>query len=877
MLHRVRGWLRALLWRDVVEHEMGDEMRLHLERTTERLMARGMPPTAAAAAARREFGNIGVIQEDARDARGTRVVEEWWKDICYATRALARAPIFTISATLVLALGIGASTAIFSAVDAVLLARLPYTHDEQLVRVFEQNSPTNRWGLSVVDAQAIAQFGHAFSGVGTLRSRDVSVAAGHDAERLAAGFIDAGFLETLGVDVVAGRRLSRDDERPEAPAVAVIGNQYAVRSFGSAAAAIDQVVTIDGIAHRVVGVLGSSDGRLVNRSADVWPILRQPTPTRRGPFGLLVVARLRPGVTIEAARHELADISIRIFPDWQAGFQDRVARLTPYSLRETIIGDSTRPLTLFVAAVALVLLIAVSNVASLSVVRSMRRRREIAVRAVLGASRGRLVRLMMAESVILSVVGGGLGVMAGRVGLTLLQRFAVGMPRLDAAHIGGRAMAVAMTVAVIAGSTIGLVLATRLLAVDAGGGALRDGTRAIGDGKRSDRARAAFVTIEFALALPVLATGALLLNSVMRLERADTGFDPASVYTTRIALPSAGYRDNASIAAFWTRVARDLDQLPGLTLASFATTVPPDDQGNSNNNFDLVDAPVPAGGAQPTVTWPGVTADFFATFGVPLREGRLFTNADTVGSRPVIVVTESWARRYFPGKSPVGRELISGGCTACPHTVVIGVVGNVTLDGLGAIGEAVFSPLTQGWSTQLNLFLKTKASEATIARHIRDVVRSSDPGAATGPVTAMEDRVYESVAQPRHWATILLAFAAAALLMAAIGIFGLLSYAVTLRRREIGVRMALGAPSGVVVGSIIVGGMRQALIGALIGLGLTVGASRWLGGALYGVSALDPPTLLAVTGGLLAVGLLASWLPARRAATIAPVEAMRPE
>jgi putative ABC transport system permease protein len=363
---------------------------------------------------------------------------------------------------------------------------------------------------------------------------------------------------------------------------------------------------------------------------------------------------------------------------------------------------------------------------------------------------------------------------------------------------------------------------------------------------------------------------------VMRLQRVDPGFDPSGVYTMRVDLPSSAARDNAAVAAFWTRVGADLGQMSGVTSAGFGTALPPDDQGRNNNNFDLVDSPVPPGGAQPTVTWPSVSDNFFSAFGVPLLEGRLFTASDT-GGVPVVVVTKSWAKHYYPGRTVIGRELISGGCTTCPHTVVVGVVADVSFDGLGATGEAVFSPLTEGWGSVLNLFVRSSAPQSAMVQRVRDVIRSASPAAAVGPMTAMDDLIYNSVAQPRHWATILVTFAAAALVMAAVGIFGLLSYAVALRRREIGVRMALGAPSGRVVASMVVGGMRYALGGALVGLALTVMASRWLRGSLYGVSAVDPPTLLAVTGALLVVGLLASWLPARRAAAIDPVEAMRPE
>jgi putative ABC transport system permease protein len=873
---RLARRFRALVRREDVDREMDAEMRAHLEMEAEELArTRGLRPDEARRQAAIAFGGADRWAEAHRDARAVRWMIELGEDLRYSARALAHAPAFTLSAALVLALGIGASTAVFSAVDAVLLQRLPYPRDEELVRVYEQNSATNRWTLSAVDVQAIERYGRGFSAVGALRSSQVGVSAGGAAERLNAGYATAGFMAALGVRPAAGRLLARGDEDPASPAVAVTGYEYAVQRFGSPAAAVGRTVTIDGVAHRVVGVLGAGDARLAGRPADVWPVMRRETPARRGPFGLFAIARLRPGVTVDAARRELDGISVRIFPEWQSGFQDRTARLTPYGLRREIVGDAARPLSLFVAAVALVLLIAVANVASLSLVRSMRRWREISLRSVLGASRGRLVRLLVTESLALALAGAALGIGVGWAGLRLLKRFASGIPRLYAAHLDARAVAVALAIALAAGVVIGLVPALRLLTGDAGDG-LRGGTRAIGDGRITSRVRAAFVAAEFALALPVLAAGALLLNSVMRLQSVDPGFDPRGVMTMAVGLPSAAYDDDpAAAASFWTRVASGVEQLPGVAGAGYATSTPPNDGGNSNNNFDLVDRPVPPGEAQPTVSWPGVSPGFFTALRLPLLDGRLFTAADTMNGTPVVVVTRSWATRYYPGRSAVGRELVSGGCTECPHTVVVGVVGDLTIDGLGTPREAVFSPLSQGWPTQLNLFVRASGGHAALVQQVRGVVQSADPGAAMGPMTAMEDQVYDSVAQPRHWALILAAFAAAALAMAAVGIFGLLSFAVALRRGEIGVLMALGAPSPRVVRSIVADGMRYAVGGTLVGLVLAVAASRWLRGSLYEVSAFDPPTLLAVTGGLLAVALVAAWLPARRAARISPVEAMR--
>jgi predicted permease len=875
LLARARAWLRAAFARTTVEKEMQQEMAQHLERTVERLVARGLTPDAARAQARREFGHVAVIQEDARDARGTRWLVELIEDMRYSARALAHAPTFTIFAVLILALGIGTSTAVFSAVDAVLLAPLPYPHDDQLLRIYEQNSPTNRWGLSVADIQGIEQYAHTFSAFGAAGSNEAVVSAGGNSERVPTGFLTAGFVDALGVTVPVGRRLTNDDERPGAPGVALVSERFATQKFGSAANALDRVVNVDGQPQRIVGVLPAGVARLGGVTAEVWPALRRSTPTRRGPFGADVIVRMRPGVTLDAARRDLAAVSARLFDTWRASFQDSTARLTPYPLRETIVGRATGPLTLFSAAVALVLLIAVANVASLSIVRGMRRWRELSMRAVLGASRERLLRLVVTESVVLALLGAILGLVVAWLGLALLQHVASDMPRLGEARIDARAMLLALGVALISGLAIGIVPAARLLTGDRHH-EFRDGVRAIGDTKRGDGIRAFFVAAEFALALPIIAAGALLLTSFMRLSRVDPGFDAQGVLVAKVSVPSFAYKADTTRARFWSLVNENVRQIAATEAVAFSTALPPNDDGNNDDNFDLVDSPVPPGGAQPNLTWPGVSRDFFAALGLHLVEGRFFMPNDT-GAPPVVVVTRSWAKRFYPGRSAIGREMIRGGCTSCPHTVVVGVVSDAAFDGLGMSREVVFSPFSEGSPTDAYMFVRTRSAAATMRRGLRDAVRAADPSAALGSVTLLDDQIYESIAQPRHWAIILIAFAGSALLLAAVGIFGLLSYTVALRRREIGVRMALGAPAASVIGWLVAGGLRFAFVGSVVGLCLTVVASRWLRASLYGVSALDPATLLAASAGLLLVGALASWLPARQAAHIDPVEAMRPD
>ncbi|HEX6965726.1 MAG TPA: FtsX-like permease family protein, partial [Gemmatimonadaceae bacterium] len=478
------------------------------------------------------------------------------------------------------------------------------------------------------------------------------------------------------------------------------------------------------------------------------------------------------------------------------------------------------------------------------------------------------------ESIVLAVVGAIAGIVVGVLGLEVLKAIGPGVPRLDGAQLDARAVVFAAGAAVLAGIIVGAYPVALLLGRDPAP-ALREGDRTTGATRRTHAIRGAFVVTEFALALPVLAGAALLLNSFMRLQQVDPGFDPTRLVAVHVALPSGRYAADTAIAAYWAHALPLVRDVPGVADAGLGEALPPSDWWNTNN-FDLIDRPVPPGGAQPVSPWMMVGREYFATLGVPLLEGRLFTPADT-GAQPVVVVSRAWAEHYYPDGSAIGRRLISGGCTTCVPTTIVGVVGDVKYEGLGGTGDAVYEPLTQGWARNLNLFVRTEGPPMQVVDRVRGVLRSVDPGIPLRDVVTMGDHVYASTAQPRHLTTLLGGFAIAAVALAAVGIFGMLSYTVSARRREIGVRMALGAPHATVIGMIVRRGMRHAIAGAVLGLAAALVGTRWLAGALYGVGATDPVTLLAVTLLLLGVAFVACWLPARRAARIDPTEAIRAE
>ncbi len=877
-MQRVARRIRALLHGGDIDGDLDAEMRVHLAMEAEDLIR---TERLSAEEARRRalisFGGVERYKEAHRDARGVRWLEELAQDLRYALRGLRHAPVFSLSATLVLALGIGASTAVFSAVDGVLLSRLPYPHDEQLVRIYNQSGPTNRWTLSTVDLRALEELSRTLSAVGALRGRRVAVSYGREPERLPAGFVTSGFLDALGVRPARGRLIEARDDAVGVPPVAVVGHRFAIDALGGDASAVGRTVDIDGVAHVVVGVLPAGVDDLAGVHAQIWASLQLEPPTRRGPFGLYVIGRLSDGATLDAARRDLLEVSKRVFPRWSAGFQDSTSHLTPVSLRADILGDAGHTLWLLAAAVALVLLIGVANVAGLMLVRATGRSRELVLRTVLGATRGRLVRLLVTESVLLALVGAVAGIALGAAALESLKAIGTDLPRLDGARLDLRSVGFAAGAALFVAVSIGAYPVALLLKRDTAS-ALRDGDRAAGAGRRSHVVRGAFVVAEFALALPILATAALLLESFVRLQRVDPGFDAERLVAVRVALPSGRYSGDsggASVREYWARALPLVRAVPGVASTGLGAALPPYDWWNSNN-FDLVDRPVPPNTSQPVSPWSWAGEDYFAALGVPLLQGRFFTPADT-GVAPVVIVSRSWAEHYYPDGSALGREMISGGCTACPRTTIVGIVGDVKYEGLSGTGDAVYSPVTEDWPLDLNIFVRTSIPPAQVVGPLRSALKSVDPGIPLNEVVAMDERVYESIAQPRHIAALLAGFAVAAVALAAVGIFGLLSYTVSARRREIGVRMALGATQRTVVGMIVRRGMLHAVAGALVGVAAALAGTRWLGSALFDVEATDPLTLASVTLLLLVVALGACWLPARGAAGIDPAEAMRTE
>ena len=871
---RLRRRLRALTRRPALEREMDDEMRFHVEMEAAELIRAGIPAAEAWRRARVAFGGVERFKEEARDARLGRAMEELIADVRYALRGLRRSPGFALTAILTLALGIGATSAVFSAISAVLLAPLPYPTPERLVRIYEQNSPTNRWTISNADWQAIKEQQRSFESVALLEPGGAALSTGEQSEWVSVGRVTADFFRTLGVELVRGGGFQPGDDEPGVPPRAVVSQDFWERYFGGGDP-IGRTVILDRVSYTVVGVLPGGVPSYAGMEAGVWPILQLPTPTRRGPFGFVGIGRLRDGVTLDAAARDLAGISERIFPLWASDFQDRTARLTPYSLHEVIVGDAARSLTVLAAAVALVLFIAIANVANLMLVRATSRAREIAVRSALGARRSRLARLLLTESLVLGSVGGAVGIGVAVLGLRALSVIGPDLPRLEEASLDLRVVAFTAVAALVSGAIVGIYpLAfgmSRSLGTD-----MRSGDRGSGTARRAQLFQGALVAAEFAMALPLLLAAGLLLHSFVKLQHVDPGFEARHLLVSHISLAATADTGPAAVLRFWDEAQRRVRDVPGVVQAGLGTTLPPDGYGETNN-FDLLDRPVASGGAEPVSPWSWVTPEYFAALGVPLVEGRFFQVTDDTAAPPVVVVSRAWARRYFPGESAIGKRMYVGGCRECEPATVVGVVGDVKYEGLAGSGEAVYESALQNPQPSLYLVVRTRTAPAGAMGPIRERLRTLDPDVPVRDVKTMESRLSTSIANPRRLTWLLGAFAAAAVALAALGVFGVMSYVVAQQRKEIGVRIALGADRGAVIGMVMRRGMLRATAGLALGILVSLYGMRVLQAVLFEVSATDAATMTAASGLLLLVALVACWLPGRRAASIQPMEAIAAE
>ena len=807
----------------------------------------------------------------------TQGITAFFNDVRYGARLLLRSPGFTFIAVAALAIGIGANTAIFSVVNTLLIQRLPYAEPDRLAVVWEHNLPRDRKNNVVSPGNFIhwREMNQVFEEIAAVGLTFNITLTGHgDPFEVPFQFVTAEFFPVLGVQPVLGRWFTADEDRPGSR-VAVISDRLWRARLGSDPEIVSKGITLNGVSHPVVGVMPPGFAFL-DKTVDVWLPVGFPAEARtpRGRW-LATVGRLKPGVTFEQAQRDMARVAgelTTLFPDFNTGW---TARVVP--LREQLTGDIRPALLLLLGAVAFVLLIACANVANLLLARATARQRELAVRAALGAGRRRLIRQLLAESLVLSVAGGAAGLVLAWWGLQLLRGFVadrIPVYGLDSAGIDGTVLAFTAGTALISGLFFGLVPA--FSAAGAGlNDSLKEGGRT-GSAARGKRARSAFVVVEMALALVLLVGAGLLVRSFARLMDVETGFETAQTVTMRVSIPQSRYGEPPLRIQFYDRLVERVAGLPGVEAAGAVSFLPLAGLGAATG-FEVVGAPPPPRGEGPVTDVRVISDEYFKAMGIPLVRGRLFDESQPADAQNKIIVNEALAGRHWPGEDPIGRR-IKVSWDDNREDEIIGVVGDVRQADLETEARAtIYWPYPRSPYGTMTLAVRTAGGAAAVISPVRTILRELDPDLALANVQTMDEVVSRSVAQRRLTMVLLAIFAGSALLLAAVGIYGVIAYSVTQRTQEIGIRLALGAQQGDVLRMIVGQAAALAAAGILLGAAGAALLTRLMTDLLFGVQPFDPLTFGAVAAVLAAVALLASYVPGRRATQVDPVVALRAE
>jgi putative ABC transport system permease protein len=876
-LARFSSWLRNLWHPRRVARDLDDELASFLDLAAAEKMRAGMSPQAAQRAARLELGGVEQVKERVRAARAGAFFDILRLDLRYGARALARSPAFALVAIAALAIGIGATTTLFSVVDGVLLRPLPYPEAGRLVLVSRHFARSNfpYGNLCVADYLDWRAANRAFEDPALLWRRRFDLTGAGEPEEVPGAAVTAGFFSALRVRPLLGRVLLSGEDGAAGQTLAVLSEGLWRRRFGGNPGVLGRVVDLDGSPATVVGVMPATF-HFPRPDSEIWTNLQFAAPTRRGPFFYRGLARLKPGVSPAQAQAELDAVARRI-----ELADPRLARLAfPLQpLREAVVGDARPALLVLFGAVTLVLLIAAVNVANLLLARAAAREREMAVRLGLGAGRARLVRQLLTESGLLALLGGVAGIAVAACGIGLLREWNPGnLPRMQEVQLDGRVLGFTLLTSLATGLLFGLAPALQ----SARGGvvaSLKEGGRGSSAGRGRRRARAVLVIAEIGLSLVLLAGATLFLRSFVRLQRVETGLQapPRRLLSLQLSLNAAKYRGGGAAIAFYDQLLERVRHLPGVESAAVTDSLPPDREGDADT-YVIAGRPLAAGELNPIVSAPTVSPDYFSTLGIPLVKGRFFDRRDRPDSPPVAILSAGMARHEFGGQDPIGQRIKRSGpdIPGSPYMEVIGVVGNARYLGLSnPVDAAYYEPIAQNGGLKQLLVVRTSSPAAHLAPMLRRAVQAADRDAVVGSVLTMEEALADSVAQPRFRTLLLAAFAAAAVLLAAIGIYGIVAYSVTQRTHEIGVRMALGARRSDVVRLVVGQGAHLALAGIGLGLAGALVFTHLLASLLFGVSATDPVTFTLVPLLLGAVALAASLLPARRAARIAPHVALK--
>jgi putative ABC transport system permease protein len=825
------------------------------------------------------------------------------QDLRHGFRMLIKNPGFTLAAVMALALGIGANTAIFSVINVTLLSPLPFANPDQLVAAWTTNAARNssRGLTAPPDFRAWKEQGQSFEQMGACYFRDFNVSTRDEPERVRGAVVTGNLFQLLGVKPALGRFFTAEDEEFGRHQVVLLSHGLWQRRFGADPGLIGQQVRLNAESYTVVGVMPPDSWlRQPKRKADLWvPMSFEPGSNQntRNNYFLTVVGRLKPGVGMAKAQAEMDLVAGQLEREHK---ENKGLGVRLVSLAEDVVGDNRPTLLVLMGAVGFVLLIACANVANLLLARAAAREKETALRLALGATRGRLVRQWLTENMMISLTGGALGLALSYWGLHLIAALAPENLSRDALLTRGmsldmdyRVLIFTMLLSVLTGVVFGLLPAVQASRPDVGK-TLKDSARSTTGGPRSRRVRAALVVSEIALAFILLVGAGLMLRSFMHLQGINPGFQPENLLTMQVALPDEKYKTDVQRTAFFQQAVERIKSLPGVQSVGATTSLPLTNE-SWGKQFSIEGRTPPATLDQvEAVEFRQITPDYFRAVGMTLVKGRAFNEHDTKDAPGVVIINEALARNFFPGEDPVGKRVWMGPPESMlspqllppggrfPRATVVGVVNDVMSYGVNRpIEWEVFVPYAQGGGniplTKLYVAVRTSSNPETLAAAVRNQVRAVDPDQPVADMRTMEQRLSDSLWQPRLNMMLLGVFAAVAVLLAAIGIYGVVAYSVTQRTPEIGIRIALGARPADVLRLVLVQGALLALVGLGIGLAGAFALSRIMSNLIFGVSSTDPYVFGAVTLLLLLISLLGSFIPARRATRVDPMIALRSE
>ncbi|HSC45347.1 MAG TPA: ABC transporter permease [Candidatus Acidoferrum sp.] len=878
--HRLGSWVGANLRRSRMESEMDAEMRFHVEEQAEDLERGGMDKGEALRRALMEFGGVEQAKEECRDARGVSFVEGALQDVRFGLRMLKKSPGFTITAVLTLALGIGANTAIFSVVNTVLLRPLPYKDADRLVTVWSNNR-TRGYDTDLVSPLDFADWRSQSTAFEKLAaSTDVQytmTGAGEPVMVIGYSF-SAEYFDVLGVRPFIGRTFFAEEEQAGKNRVAVLSYGFWQRRFGADRGLVNKTITLDGERYTVVGVM-PPEFKYPTRT-ELWTPL---TPNAeaandRSYRYLRVMGRLRPGASLTQARSEMNGIASRLAKEYPASNEeDDEVNLIP--LRENISGDARPALLVLFCAVGMVLLIACANVANLLLARAVARQKEVAVRGTLGASRGRLVRQFLTESMLLGLSGGAIGIFLAvwctkaMVVMFSTSIFNLNLPYLEEIPLDGWVLGFAAGGSLLTGALFGLAPAVQSSAGQTH--VLKESGRGATESIRWRRVRNGLVVAEVAMSIVLLTGAGLTLKSFASLLRGDLGFRADQVLTMRVLLPKAKYANETRRRAFQIETLERIKALPGVKSAGTVTFLPLTGW-DGNRTVALAREAMPKE-QRPSALWSSVTPEYFQAMGIPLIRGRSFNEADGPGAVGVAIISQSLGRRLAPdGGDLVGQQIEVEGVKGAVE--VVGVVGDVRHLGVTAApAPEVYLPYAQLPAPLLCFAIRTAGKAEGLSRAAESAIWAVDKDQAVGFVMNMNELVSDSLAPERVVTMLLGGFGMLALVMAAVGIYGVMANSAEQRTHEIGIRMAIGARAGEILRMMMAQGLRMVLVGASIGVATAFGLTRFISSVLYGVRPGDPGMFAAATVLISAIALLACWVPARRAARVEPMVALRYE